>query len=83
MEISKAGHLAHRTVPLGNLAFGLVHFQGGALLTSGLIVLLIAPAIGLAYLAAAMFVARDRLHAAIAAVVLAILIGSMFVKGVL
>jgi uncharacterized membrane protein len=83
IEIARRGHLGRTTVPFAKLGAGLAAFDGSALLTLGLIILLVAPATGLAYLVVALSARRDRLHALIAGVVLAILLGSMFVKGAL
>ena len=48
----------------------------------GLLVLLGAPAIGLAYLVVALFRAKDRLHALLALIVLGILAISIVFKGI-
>lgn len=83
IEIVRRGHLGRATVPFAKLGAGLAALDGSAVLTLGLVILLAAPAAGLAYLVVARSARRDRLHALIAAVVLAILVGSMFFKGAL
>lgn len=81
LEFVHRGHIGSAAVALTDLPSGLVGLHGGAVLTLGLLVLLIAPASGIAYLVGALFKASDRLHALLAAVVLAILIASILFKG--
>lgn len=83
LELVRRGHLGRSAVPIAKLGSGLAAFDASAVLTLGLVILLAAPAAGLAYLVVVLLARRDRGHALIAAVVLAILIGSMFVKGAL
>jgi len=81
LEFIHRGHIGRAAVPLGDLPAGLAGLHGNAVLTLGLLVLLIAPATGIAYLIGALFKANDRLHSLLAAVVLAILLASILFKG--
>ncbi len=83
LEFAHRGHIGSSVVSLSDLTSQLAALHGGAVLTLGLLVLLVAPATGIAYLIGALFRASDRLHALLATIVLAILIFSIVFKGAL
>lgn len=83
LEFIHDGHIGRNAVALSTLPGNLAALHGSGVLTLGLLVLLVAPAVGIAYLIGAMFRANDRLHALLATVVLAILIFSIVFKGAL
>ena len=82
LELVHRGHIGRSAVALAELPARLGAFHGDAVLTTGLLVLLGAPAIGLAYLVVALFRAKDRLHALLALIVLGILAISIVFKGI-
>ena len=83
LEFVHRGHIGRTAVALSTLPADLAAFHGGGVLTLGLLVLLVTPAIGIAYLMGALFRANDRLHALLATIVLAILVFSIVFKGAL
>ncbi len=83
LEFMRHGHIGKDAVMLADLPARLAAFHGGAILTLGLLVLLVAPASGIAYLIGALFKANDRMHAMLAAIVLGILVFSILFKGAL
>ncbi len=81
LELWHRGHIGSTAVALSELPARLAGLHGDAILTSGLLVLLGAPAVGLVYLVAALLRAKDRLHALFALIVLFILLASVLFKG--
>jgi len=77
LELLRAGALPHATVALRDLPAGLAALQGNAVLTLGLLVFLISPPVGLAYLAASFLRAGNWRFALAATVVLAVVLGGM------
>ncbi len=79
IAVITAGRLPTATVQIGTLPGSLLRFNPDAILTTGIMMFVAAPAFGLGYLVQAFLRTRDRLYALIAAVLLLILISSILI----
>lgn len=77
LELLHAGGLPHATVSLGALPAGLAGLKGAAVLTLGLLVFLVSPPLGLAYLLFSFIRARDWTFALVTLIVLTVVLGGM------
>src|SRR5687767_1603051 len=79
VAVITAGRLPTATVQISTLPGSLLRFNPDAILTTGIMMFVAAPAFGLGYLVQAFLRTRDRLYALIAAVLLLILISSILI----
>lgn len=77
MTLMQAGTLPHATVSLSALPAGLAALQGPSVLTLGLLVFLISPPLGLAYLLLSFIRARDWPFVLVTLIVLTVVLGGM------
>lgn len=80
MEFYRAHALPHSTTRISALMAGLASLDGQAVLTLGILVLLGTPALGLVLVLTGLLQAGARRYALVAAVVLGILLVSMFIS---